>query len=210
MLNQQQELQNRIESLSDFELIRIINFEYEDYREDALLIAKEELKKRNINSLELEVIEKNIKKESRNDYAGFWLRFFAHFIDEIFLSIVILLLWFINVAVILSFIKFVGIRMNVVEVIGGIINFVILISIHWLYHAIMESSAKQATIGKILLGIIVTDMEGNKITFGKASARYWSKIISGIILNIGYIMAGFTEKKQALHDTIAGCLVIKK
>ena len=60
------------------------------------------------------------------------------------------------------------------------------------------------------LGIIVTDLNGNPISFGKANGRYWGKIISTLILLIGYIMAAFTEKKQALHDMMAGTLVIKK
>ena len=59
------------------------------------------------------------------------------------------------------------------------------------------------------LGIIVTDLDGNQISFGRANGRYWSKIVSSITLLIGYIMAGFTEKKQALHDIIAGTLVLK-
>ncbi len=80
----------------------------------------------------------------------------------------------------------------------------------WLYFALMESSVKQGTLGKMALGIIVTDANGNRISFGRATGRYFGKIISGAILCIGYIMAGFTEKKQALHDMIAGCLVVNK
>ena len=79
-----------------------------------------------------------------------------------------------------------------------------------IYFAFMESSARQATLGKQALGIIVTDLNGNRIYFGKATARYFGKFISGLILGIGYIMAGFTEKKQALHDMMARCLVVKK
>ena len=72
----------------------------------------------------------------------------------------------------------------------------------------MESSAKQATLGKLALAIKVTDLNGNRISFGRASGRYFAKIISGLIFCIGYIIAGFTEKKQALHDMIANCLVV--
>jgi len=79
----------------------------------------------------------------------------------------------------------------------------------WLYFALMESM-KGATLGKMALGIIVTDMNGNKITFGRASGRYFAKIISSLTLGVGYIIAGFTQQKQALHDIIAGCLVINK
>ncbi len=73
----------------------------------------------------------------------------------------------------------------------------------------MESSKQQATLGKMALSLKVTDMEGNKVSFGRATGRYFGKIISGMIMMIGYILAGLTEKKQALHDMMAGCLVIR-
>jgi len=79
-----------------------------------------------------------------------------------------------------------------------------------LYYALMESSEKQATVGKLAMGIKVTDMQGNRLSFGQATGRHFAKIISGLTLLIGYIMAGFTEKKQALHDIIVNCLVVKK
>lgn len=73
----------------------------------------------------------------------------------------------------------------------------------------MESSAKQATLGKMALGIVVTDLEGARIGFGRATGRYFAKILSGLILGIGFLMAAFTERKQGLHDIIAGTLVVK-
>jgi uncharacterized RDD family membrane protein YckC len=80
-----------------------------------------------------------------------------------------------------------------------------------IYYAWMESSSHQGTLGKMALGLIVTDLEGRRITFARASGRYFAKIITGLIpLGIGYMMAGFTEKKQALHDMIASCLVLRK
>jgi uncharacterized RDD family membrane protein YckC len=79
-----------------------------------------------------------------------------------------------------------------------------------LYNAFMESSKYQASVGKLALGIIVTDTSGNKLDFSKAFVRNICKIISSMILWIGYIMAGFTEKKQALHDMIANTLVVNK
>ena len=72
----------------------------------------------------------------------------------------------------------------------------------------MESSSKQATLGKLALGIVVTDLNGNRISFGRATGRYFGKIVSGMIFAIGYIMAGITERKQALHDIMASCLVV--
>ncbi len=79
-----------------------------------------------------------------------------------------------------------------------------------LYFTFMESSKMQATVGKLALGLKVTDLEGNKLDFTKALIRNLSRIISGMIMLIGYIIAAFTEKKQALHDIIAGTLVLKK
>jgi uncharacterized RDD family membrane protein YckC len=60
------------------------------------------------------------------------------------------------------------------------------------------------------LGIKVTDMKGGRLSFARATGRYFSKMISGLTIGIGYIMAGFTQQKQALHDIIAGCLVVDK
>jgi uncharacterized RDD family membrane protein YckC len=75
----------------------------------------------------------------------------------------------------------------------------------------MESSQYQGTLGKMALGLIVTDLQGRPLSFARASGRFFGKIITGMIpFGIGYIMAGFTEKKQALHDMIAGCLVLRK
>jgi uncharacterized RDD family membrane protein YckC len=78
-----------------------------------------------------------------------------------------------------------------------------------LYFPLMESSKWQATLGKRAVGIIVTDLDGNKISVGRAFGRFFGKIVSAIILYIGFIMAGFTERKQGLHDIMASTLVIK-
>lgn len=78
----------------------------------------------------------------------------------------------------------------------------------WLYFAYMES-ASGATIGKQAFGLKVTDLEGNNITFIRATGRYFGKFVSRLILDIGYVMVAFTEKKQGLHDMMAGCLVVK-
>ena len=78
------------------------------------------------------------------------------------------------------------------------------------YYAVLESGEKQATFGKQAMGIVVTDVKGNRITTLNAVGRYFAKIPSAMILLIGYLMQPFTEKKQALHDMIAGTLVYKK
>lgn len=79
-----------------------------------------------------------------------------------------------------------------------------------LYYSLMESSKFQASVGKMAMGIKVTDLNGDRISFGKAFLRSFGKLISSMVMYIGYIMAAFTDKKQALHDMIASTLVVKK
>jgi len=138
-------------------------------------------------------------------FAGFWCRFAAYTIDGVIIGFVMnSLYWFIRNQLQLgtSF----DFSENMTNVIFSLLNVIFC----WCYFSGMESSPLQATLGKWLVGIYVTDIEGNRIGFGKATGRFFSKIISGIILTVGYWLAGFTEKKQALHDMIAGCLVLRK
>lgn len=79
-----------------------------------------------------------------------------------------------------------------------------------IYGTLMESGKQQGTVGKMALGIKVTDMEGNKLTISKALLRHIGKIISAFTIFIGYLIALFTENKQALHDLIAGSMVVEK
>ena len=80
----------------------------------------------------------------------------------------------------------------------------------WLYYALMESSALQGTLGKLALGIAVTDTAGRPVSFGRATARHFAKFLSAIPLGLGYLMVAFTAKKQGLHDLIAGTLVVNR
>lgn len=84
------------------------------------------------------------------------------------------------------------------------------IIVGWLYHAWLESSTVQATPGKLALGIMVTDLEGGRISFGRASVRFFGMFVSAFIFLIGFLMVAFTRRKQALHDIIAGCLVVNR
>ena len=95
------------------------------------------------------------------------------------------------------------------EIIVGLLIWGFIVLIPWLYSAYQESSESQATIGKRMLGIRVTDLSGNRISFGQATGRHFGKILSSLICSIGFIMAGFTEKKQALHDMLASTLVVR-
>ena len=84
------------------------------------------------------------------------------------------------------------------------------IIVGWLCYTILESSKLQATIGKMALGLVVTDLAGNRISFGRANGRYFSKLLSAIPLGFGFIMAGTTAQKQGLHDKISNCLVMSR
>ena len=84
----------------------------------------------------------------------------------------------------------------------------LLIVIPWLYFAGFESSRSQATPGKVLMHLIVTDLEGGKPSFARTTLRFFGKYISALIIFIGFIMIGFTKKRQGLHDKIAGTLVL--
>ena len=146
-------------------------------------------------------------------YAGFWLRLVAVLIDGLALGIPMGFLFFLIIA---SALPSVMTRpSDPMRIMFAILPRLILFQLvalagRWLYWGLMESSAWQATLGKKLLGLYVTDMEGRRVSFGRASGRFFAKIISGMILWVGFIMAGFTEKKQALHDLIANCLVLRR
>lgn len=150
-------------------------------------------------------------------YAGFWERFVALLIDSILLGVV---------SNILSFALFqttsfsqpridpsseedpFGLLLSMyTEMLPSMLLGVV---INWIYFAYMESSANQATLGKMALNLKVTDLNGERISFGRATGRHFAKLISSFTLLIGYIMAAFTERKQALHDIVAGTLVLKK
>jgi len=92
-------------------------------------------------------------------------------------------------------------------ILGGGVTFILLVYGSWLYEAFLESSSYQATLGKMIFGMKVTDLNGDRISFERATGRHFAKWLSGVILCIGYIMVGFTERKQGLHDLLAGTLV---
>lgn len=133
-------------------------------------------------------------------YAGFWRRVVAAILDGLVLGIVTVPL---NLA--LGGGSDVGSDQMAYSPAASSIG----TALSWLYYALMESSAKQATLGKMAMGIMVTDLEGRRIGFGKATGRYFAKILSALILLIGFLMVAFTARKQGLHDILAGTLVVK-
>lgn len=149
-------------------------------------------------------------------YAGFWKRFVAYLVDGLLLGLV-------NFIVLIPFLGLLGISAGidfdsmdpdaqtgmVFAIVGAIMSAAIVMFVAgWLYFALMESSSRGATLGKMALGIKVVDMQGQRISFGRATGRYFGKLVSAFIMYIGFIIAAFTQQKQALHDIMAGCLVI--
>ena len=152
-------------------------------------------------------------------YGGFWLRFAAYLIDTMLVSIVVygsfaLLMLMTNPQ---GFIHDMTTgsqtAMDSTPFWVKLVIIPIFLGIPLLYFTLMESSARQGTFGKMALGLIVTDLEGRRITRLHALGRTASKMISNltcILLYLGYIMAGFTARKQALHDFIASTLVLRR
>jgi uncharacterized RDD family membrane protein YckC len=158
-------------------------------------------------------------ESNQQTYAGFWWRFLAYLIDSLILSFVS---WILLIPLLAIFgISIYSIQESGMDIeenpalIGSLVFIYVLIimvsiAVNWLYFALLESSKLQGTVGKMALRIKVTDYAGNRINFARATGRYFGKILSSMVLMIGYIMAGFTERKQALHDILARCYVIKE
>ena len=133
------------------------------------------------------VLQTGAAENAIGRYAGFWQRFAAVFIDAIIVS-------------------FGGaVLFGTAHLVGGLAS----LFLPWIYEAAMLSSTRQATVGKMVLGIVVTDLEGHGISFARATGRHFAKYLSGLILGIGFFMAPFTQRRQALHDLIADTLVIE-
>jgi uncharacterized RDD family membrane protein YckC len=130
-------------------------------------------------------------------YAGFWRRLLAYLIDT-------LLLFGVQVSLAAGVILLAPGDFRAIANLAPVSA-----AMSWAYFSLMESSPLGATVGKLALGLYVTDAHGDPISFVRASARYWLKIASTLLLMLGWLMAGFTPRKQALHDLIAGTLVLR-
>jgi uncharacterized RDD family membrane protein YckC len=131
-------------------------------------------------------------------YAGFWRRVAAYLIDTLLLGVVQALIALTVYAL-------------APDDLRAQANFApVVILVGWAYFALMESSPAQATVGKMALGIYVTDRHGDPIDFRRATVRYWAKVISTLTLMAGYLMTAFTPGKRALHDYLAGTLVLRR
>lgn len=143
-------------------------------------------------------------------YAGFWRRFLASFLDGTLLSVTLYPLDPVS-DLVLERVFDAGETVDDLWpafALGLAVYMTMFIAVSWLYFAVMESSSWQATLGKRALGMVVTDLAGNRISFDRATGRFFARYISGIPLWLGYLIQPFMAKRQALHDIIAGTLVM--
>jgi uncharacterized RDD family membrane protein YckC len=140
----------------------------------------------------------------RVEYAGFLARFAAAVIDGLIVLTIV-------IGLMIAFVCWIGLdTANGNGLIVRAFYDVLFILISWIYCAALESGPWQATIGKRVLGMKVTDLDGNQISFVRASGRHFGKIASQLILLMGYVMMLFSPNGQCLHDRLSGCLVMQK
>ena len=150
------------------------------------------------------------ESESQTDlkYAGFWLRVHASLIDYFLVAVITFIVAWVFNQNILHDLENEGVREQgrfwATEISHNLIGFFI----WYLYYTVAESSKFQGTLGKRLLDLKVIDESGNRISVARAAGRLISKIVSAIIFLIGFLMVGWTQKKQGLHDKIANTFVI--
>jgi uncharacterized RDD family membrane protein YckC len=132
-------------------------------------------------------------------YGGFWIRLVAYIIDAILLNIVL------GVLGLVAGLNMYSYDWEHYDPTAGVLSLLVT----WLYFALMESSERGATLGKMAVGLRVVTNDGQRLSFMNATGRYFAKFISAVILGIGFLMIAFTDRKRGLHDMIAGTLVIK-
>ncbi len=149
---------------------------------------------------------------SRHAYAGFWRRFGAAVVDCLVLLFAVVLL-IVPLSLILGLSSIIVWPISsALGILPALLLPVLDLKIQvlaWLYFALMESSSWQATIGKKLFSVRVITAEGKPLSFGRATGRHFGKYLSVIIWMLGFVLAAFTPKKQALHDIIAETVVVK-
>jgi len=146
-------------------------------------------------------------------YAGFWIRVAATLIDGVVQGIIVVplvILLGLHLAEQLKHVTFNDSEPFLPIFIFIVTLFSAIVMVEWLYEALLTSSTWQGTVGKHLLGLRVTDLAGNPIDFARSTGRFFAKFLSRLCFSIGYIMVAFTERKQGLHDILAGTLVWKQ
>lgn len=176
------------------------------------------------STLELE-LDKHETAPERSEYAGIGARFVASLLDGLILGIPAYIFTYVLTAALMlgnsdimlmmetdpeylsdqEIFTFIISMFKTIAIVGSI-TFIV----YFLYYTLMESSKWQGTLGKKIMNVQVAKAEGGRISFGRAAGRFLAKSFLSPILLVGYIMAFFTERRQALHDMLAGTIVVKK
>jgi uncharacterized RDD family membrane protein YckC len=159
------------------------------------------------------VVSLNDPKPSHSatlEYAPVWRRFVAAVIDvatviTVVLPGVLAFFWLVEIVT-----GWVGMEPDDSRFLAGMAAVLLFLIADWLYNAFMNSSQRRATFGKYFLGLKVTGLSGEEIGFGQASGRYFAKYISTFPLLAGFFITPFTRRKQALHDMVAGTVVVRR
>ncbi len=161
----------------------------------------------------------SIITDIRPHYAGFLERLIAWIIDMIILALIngivigiLVAIWIFSAIIPGVTEKTLGQNPgSFISIFLGAYLVIVVVSIiiTWLYYALMESSRHQGTLGKIILHLRVTNLNGDRISFGRATLRFIGRFFCHITFGIGYLLIIFTEKKQGLHDMIASTLVMQ-
>lgn len=136
-------------------------------------------------------------------YAGFWKRVAAYLLDSIFYTIAYYVVLLSLTAVVIH-----NLPQAKQDLAAGLVSAFVTLGGFLFYFVYLEASSWQATPGKKIMGVKVTDLNGNRISFWRSLGRHLGMTLSSLILGIGYLMCAWTEKKQCLHDMLAGCLVV--
>jgi uncharacterized RDD family membrane protein YckC len=129
------------------------------------------------------------------EFGGFWIRFFALLVDSAVIAL--------GMALIIA---------GAAAALGGEMLPLALIAawaFAFLYWPVMQASPLQATVGKAVLGMRITGYQGSRISFLRSLGRELAKILSSAVFMVGYIIAGFTARKQSLHDLVASTYVVR-
>jgi len=149
------------------------------------------------------------------DYAGFWRRFWSHVLDRFILGVVLTPVGFMVLMPLMATSSIGWTETDLPEeaitaLLGAVFTVAFLaLSGSWLYYALLQSSSRQATLGQLALGLRVTDLEGRRVSFARASGRHFATLLTGLTFGIGYLMVLFTARKQTLHDLVAGTVVVR-
>jgi len=142
-------------------------------------------------------------------YASFGSRLGAWFIDLLILMgirfVVTIVLGLIMMAV-----ESGGFRSEMTDVVLGWIAILVLYGVGWAYYAFSETSSKQVTLGKSAMGLQVEDVDGGPATLMQVSMRFFMRLVSTLLLGIGFLLPLFTSRHQALHDIAANCVVTQR